>query len=84
MCTYVIVTCRIKLYESSVVHLTGNDLIHLLTTSYNNSLQIRMKKVGHDGFYQAHYSLFSISSEADGYRLHLGVFSGSIGMYYFY
>nr|XP_022343832.1 techylectin-5B-like [Crassostrea virginica] len=56
----------------------GNDLIHLLTTKYNNSLLIRMKKVNNDTIYEAHYSSFSISREADGYRLHLGTFSGSI------
>eukprot|EP00105_Crassostrea_gigas_P003696 XP_011416631.1 PREDICTED: fibrinogen alpha chain-like [Crassostrea gigas] len=52
-------------------HWLGNDLIHLLTTSNNYSLYIKMKAT--DGnTYWAEYDSFSISNAADGYRLHLG------------
>ncbi|XP_061195735.1 ficolin-1-like [Saccostrea echinata] len=55
----------------------GNDLIHQLTTVYNSSLYITMKKTdGH--VYHAQYSSFSISNETDGYRLSLGKFSGNV------
>lgn len=59
------------LHVYNLKNFLGNDLIHLLTTSNNYSLYIRMKTT--DGnTYWAEYDSFSVTSGADGYRLHLG------------
>ncbi|XP_062585418.1 angiopoietin-related protein 7-like [Saccostrea cucullata] len=55
----------------------GNNAIHKLTTTYNNSLYIRMESTGKKS-YEMQYSSFSISDETDGYRLSLGEKSGNI------
>ncbi|XP_062573361.1 angiopoietin-related protein 7-like, partial [Saccostrea cucullata] len=51
----------------------GNDVIHKLTTTFPNDLYIKIK-----GYFDVKYSSFSISDEANGYRLSLGTKSGNI------
>ncbi|XP_061165634.1 ficolin-1-A-like [Saccostrea echinata] len=55
----------------------GNDVIHKLTTKYNNSLYITMESTKNQSF-EVQYSSFSISDVTDGYRLSLGKMSGNI------
>ncbi|XP_061165575.1 angiopoietin-related protein 7-like [Saccostrea echinata] len=55
----------------------GNDVIHKLTTTFQNELYIKMKSTNNQD-HEVKYNQFSISSEADGYRLSLGTKIGSI------
>ncbi|XP_061165636.1 microfibril-associated glycoprotein 4-like [Saccostrea echinata] len=55
----------------------GNDVIHKLTTKSPNDLYIKMKSTSNQS-YKVKYTSFSISDEADGYRLSLGNKSGRI------
>ncbi|XP_062611633.1 fibroleukin-like isoform X4 [Saccostrea cucullata] len=60
----------------------GNDVIHMLTTTFEYDLHIYMTGIGPNGIrvytYEVNYSSFSISDEADGYRFSLGKKSGNI------
>ncbi|XP_078597312.1 uncharacterized protein LOC144873637 [Branchiostoma floridae x Branchiostoma japonicum] len=56
----------------------GNENIHLLTNQKNYSLRLDMLDwSGHRRF--AEYSTFRVSSESDGYRLHISGYSGTAG-----
>ncbi|XP_062585417.1 angiopoietin-related protein 7-like isoform X2 [Saccostrea cucullata] len=55
----------------------GNEVIHQLTTTYKNSLYIRLKSTKNESF-EVQYSSFSISNDSDDYRLSLGEKSGNI------
>ncbi|XP_059155727.1 ficolin-1-like [Physella acuta] len=55
----------------------GNENIHLLTS--NRPTELRVDMIFSGTKYFAKYSSFSISSETDGYRLHVGGYTGDAG-----
>ncbi|XP_062573047.1 angiopoietin-4-like [Saccostrea cucullata] len=55
----------------------GNEAIHKLTTKFQTDLYIRITNTRNQSF-ELRYTSFSISDEADGYRLSLGNKSGRI------
>ncbi|XP_019639072.1 PREDICTED: ficolin-2-like [Branchiostoma belcheri] len=56
----------------------GNENIHLLTILKNHRLRIDLEDwVGNKRY--ALYSVFRVSAEADGYRLHISGYSGNVG-----
>lgn len=56
----------------------GNEDIHLLTTRTKNDLRVDLQKFSGEKAY-AKYSLFSVASEADKYKLTVGGYSGTAG-----
>ncbi|XP_059142925.1 angiopoietin-2-like [Physella acuta] len=52
----------------------GNENIYLLTS--NRQTELRVDMIFNEKKYFAKYSSFNISSESDGYRLHVGGFTG--------
>ncbi|XP_059163796.1 ficolin-1-like [Physella acuta] len=55
----------------------GNEIIYLLTSNRQTELRVDMTFSGTNYF--AKYSSFNISSETDGYRLHVGGYTGNAG-----
>ncbi|XP_059148052.1 ficolin-2-like [Physella acuta] len=55
----------------------GNENIYLLTSNRQTVLRVDMTFNGHNYF--AKYSSFSISNEADGYKLQVGGYTGNAG-----
>ncbi|XP_071837412.1 uncharacterized protein [Apostichopus japonicus] len=60
-------------------HWLGNDYIHAITNQKTYSLRIDLTDSRGSSFY-ALYSSFSISDEADKYRLSIGSYSGNAGV----
>ncbi|XP_061195990.1 ficolin-3-like [Saccostrea echinata] len=56
----------------------GNEVIHHLTRQTNSMLYVSITHVNGSTFYEK-YNEFSISGEADGYSLHFGGASGTLG-----
>lgn len=58
----------------------GNEDIHLLTTRTKQELHVRvdLQTLSSENKY-AKYSMFSVASEADKYRLTVGGYSGTAG-----
>ncbi|XP_059162540.1 fibrinogen-like protein A [Physella acuta] len=54
----------------------GNENIYLLTSDRQTELRVDM--IFNGTSYCAQYSSFNISSEADGYRLHVGGYTGDV------
>lgn len=57
----------------------GNTIIHELTTKFQNSLYIKMRKLSERSINFAQYSTFSISNQTTDFRLSLGKYSGNKG-----
>ncbi|GFR72654.1 ficolin-2 [Elysia marginata] len=55
----------------------GNEAIYNLTRRHKYELRVDMKVKGEDLF--AHYSLFRLHDESDGYRVVLGTHFGTLG-----
>ena len=57
---------------------TGNELIHMLTTSDDFVLRVELEDFSGDRRY-AEYGHFSIDSDALQYRLHVDQYTGNAG-----
>ncbi|XP_029592066.1 angiopoietin-2b isoform X2 [Salmo trutta] len=64
--------------DPSGEHWAGNDLIHLLTSSQEYSLQVQLKDDDGNEAY-SHYDHFYIDAEDKNYSLHAQGFSGTAG-----
>ena len=57
---------------------SGNDYLHDLTSQAHYTLRIDMEDFENNTRY-AVYSKFTVASEADKYKLSLGVYNGTAG-----
>ena len=69
-----------KLKYLNLFH-TGNDALHLVTKDRPYILRVDLKDFQNNSAY-AIYSQFSVEDSANSYKLSLGLYSGTAGMWY--